>query len=1168
MDNNVNINNISNLENQMENLDNLLLDIILEDENNLSLTQNTIEMSANYIQTANFGISIPLAKEQAFVQSTQNGFWSLLASKGMYYFIGAIFTAASIITFNNYNNPKANNIIPLISQNDSVNERNYENEIFISQAKEANLSDCVQTQVNVKMHPMELQLMAINKENNISQNKSFKHNTTKNTQHQSGRLKEFDTEFANILELEKADDIKIITKDYHIFNYLYNISIKGEKDESDSLNPTNIPVYEGEPFNTKKIDGLKNLTYISITADAYSENNKYANTQAFDLKLPKTINYYIPKEEQRDLNKFFTKRENQELLNPFYISNTEISNINYHEFLNWVKAYNGFADYNYLERDTINDHKYEKSKAFKYTFYSKNKEVIEHFGSNIIDVYPNEAVWINDFDNKYNEPLVDFYLNHPAYNNYPVVGVSYWQALAYLDWLQYIWQRRMDKQGINYNIEFDLPTAYEWEMAANKNWESAKCENIPHEINDELICNLNITKSSDIEYRKSLGIITKERSVTPTLIDINNSCAKKSKFYQLYGNVSEWLKEDYNDEWQNYKSFLSKEKKSDSVNVWQAYFDKKCNNKNGKLVMGANWYDRRVPSRNSNYYSAMFAKAFIDPSEQHSTIGFRYVIRVKLKDEAKQVLKVNILGRNMPKVDYSNMKLKGNDAYQDDPSNCSFIPLGSFKASDEKTISVQAFYAQIYETNNLSWLLFLNYLIDNNRYDDLKVCIPIDKDWAAKMKVDINHQFSSSAFDDPYYKTLISKKCIKKNGIHKMQWTRFASIAIVGISYEAAQLYARWISEIYGEINDFRIPSEYEWEYMAKGGNNDNPYPWNGENCWNLSSCDMTNFKTDGSYNNPYYIDNICPIGHYYKNDYGLYDIGGNVAEMVADKPYTKGGSFNSEPEYIKIKSKEAWDGKAAPTVGFRLITTYLGNTSKKKSPPGTVMLNNEIYIDISEVRNIDYREYTHWTMRMYGKQSNEYKSVMPDTTVMGLNNKISYFRHPAYRDYPVVGVSYEQAIEYCKWRSDMVNLYIAVKKGDIKHRADGKYKEDIPKVYEYSLPTQAVYDKILRIPFSEAVLSNAKTEQQPLYNYRKANETADNSNPKDINLTAPVYAYWPNILGLYNVHGNLMEMTDKKGIARGGSFRSSLAELESNGEFSYEKPRDDLGFRCVCIRK
>jgi len=117
-------------------------------------------------------------------------------------------------------------------------------------------------------------------------------------------------------------------------------------------------------------------------------------------------------------------------------------------------------------------------------------------------------------------------------------------------------------------------------------------------------------------------------------------------------------------------------------------------------------------------------------------------------------------------------------------------------------------------------------------------------------------------------------------------------------------------------------------------------------------------------------------------------------------------------------------------------------------------------------------------------------------------------------------------------------------------------------------LPTQAVYDKILRIPFSEAVLNNAKTEQQPLYNYRKANETANNFNTKDINLTAPVDSYWSNILGLYNVHGNLMEMTNKKGVARGGSFRSSLAELESNGEFTYEKPRDDLGFRCICIRK
>jgi len=925
MYNNVNINNISNLENQMENLDNLLLDIILEDENNLSLTQNTIDMSANYIQTANFGISIPLEKEQAFVQSTQNGLWAFLASKGMYFIIGAIITMVGIITFNNYNSPKQNSIIPIISQTDSINKQENVVDAFVSKIKKADLSDSAQTQVIVKMHPMELQVKSVNKENIISKNKASNSSSVVNAGSNSGRLKEFDTEFANIIELEKSDDIKIITKDYHIVNYLYNVGIKGEKDESGKLKPTNIPVYEGEPFNTKKTDGLKQTTYISITANEYSENNKYANTQAFDLKLPKSINYYIPKEEQKDLNKFFVKRENQELLTPFYISNTEVSNLDYKEFLNWVKIYNGFADYDYLEYDSLNEHKYEKSKAFKYTFYKKNKEVIKHFGGNTIDVYPNENVWTSDFNYTYNQPYASHYFKHSAYNNYPVVGISYYQALAYLDWLQYIWQRRIDKQGINYEVDFDLPTAYEWEMAANKFWAAAKCTNTYHEINDERICNLLIKQGTDIEYRKKLGIVTKGALNRITPVSMNRSCAKKSKLQQLYGNVSEWLKEDYDDEWQNYLSFLSKKDKSDSVNVWQTYFDKTCNNKNGKLVMGANWYDKRVPSKNVNYYSAMFAKAFIDPSEQHSTIGFRYVIRVKLKDEAKQVLKVNVLGRNMPKIDYSSMKQEKNDAFQDNPSNCSFIPMGSFKASDGKTVSVQAFFAQIYETTNLSWLLFLNDLIDNNRYEDLKKCIPSDKDWAIKMKLDTNAAFSSSAFDEPYYKTLISKKCIKNNKIHKMEWTRFASIPVVGISYDAAKLYAQWISKIYGI--KFRIPTENEWEYMAKGGNKDNPYPWHGENCWNLSSCDMTNFKTDGSYNNPYYIDNICPIGHYYKNDYGLYDLGGNVAEMIANKPYTKGGSYNSEPEYIKIKSKEAWDGKAAPTVGFRLIATYLGRS-------------------------------------------------------------------------------------------------------------------------------------------------------------------------------------------------------------------------------------------------
>jgi len=102
-------------------------------------------------------------------------------------------------------------------------------------------------------------------------------------------------------------------------------------------------------------------------------------------------------------------------------------------------------------------------------------------------------------------------------------------------------------------------------------------------------------------------------------------------------------------------------------------------------------------------------------------------------------------------------------------------------------------------------------------------------------------------------------------------------------------------------------------------------------------------------------------------------------------------------------------------------------------------------YMDRTEVTNFHWLEYMYWMRRVYYKTyPHVYKKCLPDTlswrSALGYREKYVnyYLRHPSYRDYPVVGVSWLQANDFCKWRTDRVNEAILVREGILKwHFAD-----------------------------------------------------------------------------------------------------------------------------------
>jgi formylglycine-generating enzyme len=252
----------------------------------------------------------------------------------------------------------------------------------------------------------------------------------------------------------------------------------------------------------------------------------------------------------------------------------------------------------------------------------------------------------------------------------------------------------------------------------------------------------------------------------------------------------------------------------------------------------------------------------------------------------------------------------------------------------------------------------------------------------------------------------------------------------------------------------------------------------------------------------------------------------------------------------------------------------------------------SSFYMDETEISNTDYREYMYWTARVFGETYPEvWKRTLPDTLVwreeLTYNEPLveTYLRHPAYDDYPVVGVSWNQAVDYCKWRTDRVNEAILIKKGVLNVNPDqkdqdnfnteayllGKYQGSVRKnlpdlrtggerhvrledgivLPEYRLPTEAEWEyAALSLVGTQAASKDELITDRRIYawdgntvRYQKRNKyqgkmlanfrrssgdyggMAGALNDKSFT-PSPVRTNWPNDNGLYNMAGNVNEWT------------------------------------------
>jgi len=202
-------------------------------------------------------------------------------------------------------------------------------------------------------------------------------------------------------------------------------------------------------------------------------------------------------------------------------------------------------------------------------------------------------------------------------------------------------------------------------------------------------------------------------------------------------------------------------------------------------------------------------------------------------------------------------------------------------------------------------------------------------------------------------------------------------------------------------------------------------------------------------------------------------------------------------------------------------------NAGRKKTTVAT------FYMDETEVTNQHWLEYMYWMQRVYNKSyPHVYKKCLPDTLAwrktLGYREKYVnyYLRHPSYRDYPVVGVSWLQANEFCKWRTDRVNEAILVREGIIQWHFADVYNNDVGAGNDvsYSDQTQSKPENMFS---TENYLNGNYTIKDKGIKQDNLNDS-DEKNPKYLSKNGK-YIYEKDQKYDYNVGDNEAEIASNK---------------------------------------
>ncbi|MCC5945804.1 MAG: SUMF1/EgtB/PvdO family nonheme iron enzyme [Bernardetiaceae bacterium] len=272
-------------------------------------------------------------------------------------------------------------------------------------------------------------------------------------------------------------------------------------------------------------------------------------------------------------------------------------------------------------------------------------------------------------------------------------------------------------------------------------------------------------------------------------------------------------------------------------------------------------------------------------------------------------------------------------------------------------------------------------------------------------------------------------------------------------------------------------------------------------------------------------------------------------------------------------------------------------------TPPSGVWIGDSLFIDESEIANVHWQEYLHYIER--DSSAAYYRSQIPDTSIVityeepqtGEMFRISYYRYEGYRFYPLLGVSYEQAQAYCRWRSEVVSASLNKNKKSIYDGYEIRVTYRLPtedeweraalcaqidiKAYPYG--KKEVWEKPQNVAsvkdlhrrwagrYSKKEIKKARKKylkevKVPVFNTSHSKPVPKILRKAEDRFTKSVYEGTPHACDkpIFNLIGNAAEMVAEKGIAKGGSWIHDIEESRIKDRQLYRSPTPWLGFRCI----
>jgi len=228
----------------------------------------------------------------------------------------------------------------------------------------------------------------------------------------------------------------------------------------------------------------------------------------------------------------------------------------------------------------------------------------------------------------------------------------------------------------------------------------------------------------------------------------------------------------------------------------------------------------------------------------------------------------------------------------------------------KRTKEGEILYMKTMEVSNLEYRTFLNDLILNNKKEAYTLSKVTDSAW----------------LDDSL---LFMEAICLTYSWHKL----YNDYPVVNINRIGAKLFCNWLlknlkeySDKNNQIQSIRLPFNNEWEFAASAGNKEYQYPWGGPYIRNNEGCFLANFRP---YRDDFGADGgltTVTVNSYAPNDFGLFNMAGNAAEMVVYEDGsigTKGGSWSTVAYHLQINSPEdPFKGieTANRNIGFRPI--------------------------------------------------------------------------------------------------------------------------------------------------------------------------------------------------------------------------------------------------------